>query len=332
MGGKEYFDQIRKIKNGDLAPTYLLVGDDVYLNDYFILEIYKVLSEISPIERVACYGDAQNVEQTLTSHLGAGSLFSERKLIILRAVNQFSTQSKDLIADKFSHPNSDHIIVLQTQSIDRRKSFWKKIAKTATTVGTKTFYEQDINRWLSKFVQTEFNATISNGAIHQLATTAGNSLADITSEIEKIRIHFDEPTQITEKHVKAVSYDQKDASVFDLEYSIGSRDKSKTVNILRKLFGQGVEAGQILWQIHELFIRLFVLHGLSEKSPANVQKKCRLRSPGIARNYIRYAQNYRPVEIQNTIKILVNADKTIKTSSVDSRALLSHSIISIMKK
>lgn len=332
MSGKEYFDQIRKIKNGDFAPTYLLLGDDVYLNDYFISEIYQALSKISPIERIACYGDAQNVEQTLASHLGAGSLFSEKKLIILRTVNQFSAQSKDLIADKFSHPNPDHVIVLQTKSIDKRKTFWKKIAKAAVSAETKTFYEQDINRWLSKFVQAEFNATISNGAIHHLATTAGNSLADIASEIEKIMIHFDEPAQITEKHVKSISYDQKDASVFDLEYNIGNRNKIKTVNILRKLFGQGVEAGQILWQIQELFIRLFVLHGLSEKSPANVQKKCRLRSPGIARNYIRYAQNYRSTEIQNAIGILVSTDKTIKTSSVDSKTLLSHSIVSILKK
>ncbi len=220
-------------------------------NPVFIREaIDKVVQSFSDSDKTVYYGDDLNLEDFF-SDLMTGSLFSARRMILIRNTNSAKSDFEKQLLPYLKDPSDSVCLVLEYQNIPT------KIQTAVSALGNqraslqifKKAWEKDQKLYARRRLDDK---GISCSAIDLLVSLAGEDIEELSGMLDKLISYAgDDKKTLNDQDVHHVLERVKNASIFDLTDAIFTHDRVKALQSLQDL----LHAGESFPAITAMFYR-----------------------------------------------------------------------------
>ena len=252
-------EQLEEQLARQLAPVYLLSGDEPLQIMEAAEKIRKVAKQQGFIEREVWVADAQFDWANLNSAGDALSLFASQKLLDVRLANcKLNQTASKALQHYLERLPSDKVLILQTTRLDKvcKNSAWvKKIEQVGVAVQVWDLSPAQTIAWVAKRMR---NAGLhaSDDAIRYLAERIGGNLLAAAQEITKLQLLYAQQ-RIEVSDIQAVVADSARFTVFDLVDAVLSQDSQRLQHILHILQEENTALTLVVWTLSDLLRQLY---------------------------------------------------------------------------
>ncbi|MEC8703689.1 MAG: hypothetical protein VXX38_04020, partial [Candidatus Neomarinimicrobiota bacterium] len=140
------------LSNSNIKPVYFLVGNDQFLQDYFINELESCLFKNQPIDKAVLMADDIGSKEVVNK-LNESDLFSSKKLFILRNPNSLRGKTREEFIDYCLNPNTQHYLVIVYEEFGLKNKFLKTLGTNHGVISVSTPFENEMVKWVKKFFE-----------------------------------------------------------------------------------------------------------------------------------------------------------------------------------
>lgn len=280
LEGISYEQFRRQVKGGQSDPLYLFVGEEDYLHDRALQLLYKTVPEEARGFNIDIF--------RIGSEMGASSsravaaidaanqlpMIAHRRVVVIRDFDKIKEDEIDLVLEYLKRPSPAASVVFQSQSIDQRRKITAALLKACTVVLMERPAEQQLKRWVIKFLQEGGNTAagrpqhpsceIDSDALGRLLALAGKSMMRLASEMEKLAA-FANGARIDVAAVEALVPRAKDHSSFEIWDAIIERDRPRAVLLTHRLLDDGTDPVMMVGVLAGLLRRMLTAKDLQNK-------------------------------------------------------------------
>ena len=308
-------DQLGAALQKTLAPVYLICGDEP-------LQLGEAADEIRSAAKRAGYASREVVSidngaewRELTIEAGSASIFSEKKLIDLRAVSSKPgvDGGKALITYTQQLPE-DTVLLITAGKIDsagQKTQWFQAVDKAGVVVQVWPLQGPDLLHWLQRRAERK-GMQMEADAVKSLASRIEGHLLAAAQEIEKLYILHGN-SRISKAMVEDHVAESARFDVFNLNDALLQGKLNRAVKILHGLKAEGVAAPVVLWGISRearllLNVQADLQHG---GQPEAVLKKYQVWDK--RKQYVLEAvQRLKTPRLQHIVQLSAKADLQIK--------------------
>jgi len=219
------------------------------------------------------------------------------------------------------------VLVLFSDKIDKRKKTIKTLLDHATCVEFKKPYPNQFPQWISYFCKGQ-NLKISTEAIHRLHRLVGNNLTELESQIFRIQDYLGAKTEIELSDVNTVVSASREESVFDFTDALGKKDRVSALEQLVNLLDQGQSEQSIIALVaRHMRILLTVRAGLDQGIGGAKLAGLAGVAPYFIENYCDQARLWSIAKIEDSLVVLHETDKALKSSPLSSHIWLENLVL-----
>ena len=239
-----------KIKKGELAPVYLIIGEESYFIDETVKRLKEALGTEEEIE-MSTFDLEEMPVDVVMDEADTIPFFSERKLVIAKNASFLKATEKG--KEKIDHdvkrleawlanPSdfSVTVFIAPYEKLDERKKVTKMMKEQAFVIQAETPKEQDLAVWIQGLVNTQGN-TITQGAIEQLVSMVGANMLQLQMEIEKLSLYVGEGGEITTALVEDLVAKTLEQDAFKMLNAYFANDPVAALSIYHDLLRQKQE-------------------------------------------------------------------------------------------
>ena len=334
---------------GRLKPGYVLVGDELFLQDRCRNAVVKAF--VPPDLHDFCLSDLDLGSTSIFEVLDRAqtpSLMSPFQVIFVRNVRQLYTRGakKDEFAalDRyFRSPNPQALLVFiadfiripsDTRRMDMEdKSRFERLNETLGAhcgmVELARVNEEDAMRWIVSTAQ-EAGTRVDPDAARELVDALGADMMCIASELEKLLLYALGRGRITLGDVETMVLSAKQRSLYELTDAISSRNRARAIALLHGLLNSsdGAEDSAIghLYMLARTFRQMLVILEKNVRDPRAIWQALwqGFRIPPFAADdVIRQARRYKNRrELTRALRLIARADLELRSSPPDKRLVL----------
>ncbi len=330
------FEQIvQELKQKKYRPIYFLMGDE----GYFIDEITNYIAtnvlteEEKGFNQTILYG--KDVDTTEIIHAARRfPMMSQHQVIIVKeAQNIAKIEDLEVYAN---NPLQSTILVInyRYKTLDKRKKFYKSVAKNGILFESKKLYDNQVPQWISSYLQSK-GKTIEPKASALLTEFLGSDLSKISHELDKLELAIGASvTQINSAHIEKNIGVSKDYNNFELQKAVLNKDIAKANKIILA-FGKNPKAYPIQMTTVTLFgyfQKLLAYYYLPDKSKNAVASALKI-NPFFVADYTTGARNYPARKVVQIISLIREYDMKSKgfgSATTESGELLKELVFKIM--
>ncbi len=315
---------VSSLKSGKLLPVYFFFGEDSYsLETVLVLIEETIKPQIeSDFDKEIFYGEDKN----LLDILNIASAFpfgSGKKFIILKEFEKIKDK-KQLSLYVDYPPEFTTLVIIQTGTISSFETEpYKSLLKHNFIFEAKELKGENLSAWLVNYVKAKGKIiSIDNARI--LMDIVGENREMLEAQLEKIFIFLGSEKEITLESIKSLSTSLKEYTIFDLQDALGKKDRAEAIKIAFNMLDKGTEITKIIYMLTKYFTGLSRVNELTEKKiPEQTSARIVGTHPFYYKNYVNARKRFSDYSLFNTAKSLLKADLSVKTTSADSRTILS---------
>ncbi|MNK26245.1 DNA polymerase III subunit delta [compost metagenome] len=317
----------RDLEEGRLAPLYFLFGEEPYLLNQSAERFkYAVLTE-GAIDFNLSIFYANDADITVVRD-GVETLpmMAARRLVILKEAQDLTDREWTELEPLFEEPVDSTVFVIMASRVDKRKKAIRQLLEKADCVEFKKPYENQIPSWIN-YIAQNLEVQISKDAIHLLHKLVGHHLTEIESELKKLSDFVGE-RRIEVSDVAQVVSRSKEENVFDFTKAIGENDRVKALEHLVHLLDQGQsEIGIVSLVARHVRILLTVKKGMEEGLHGAKLAHYAQVPPYFLESYIDQARLWAAKKLEQTLVVLCDTDKALKSSPLSSHIWLENLVL-----
>jgi len=276
--------------------------------------------------------------QDISQALGSSSLFSSKRLIIVRDIvtNKDKTIFKNLrdYLKKNEEANNDNIIIfIDEHSGEKmgRNVLWQYLLKQQFVQNFPALNVSQVNQWIGQRAE-KHGAILSSTQIAKISGTFASNLWQIDNELNKI-IHYkrglnkdlskDEKITIADEDLDNMSSGKVDKNIFALTDAIGNKNKRLALVLLEQEMEAGMAETYLLHMIVRQFrILMQVRQGLdSGLAQARIAAEIKLH-PYVVQKSLQQARGFSLEFLKNIFLKLIELDKGLKTGQAEFKVSL----------
>jgi len=328
---KEFQSLVRSRK---IPPVTLFHGSEDLLIEHSVDQIIaQTLSDgTKGFNLDTLYGSKVSVQEVVAI-ASAFPMMSERRIVIVKEFEKLATTeaAKEIFAAYLTRPLESTLLILIAGEVDFRRKPFTDLKKHATVVECKALYDNEIPDWIVEGVKKS-GRTIDPDAVMLLQEQVGNSLRALANEIEKIIIYLGEEKSVTLDHVSAVVGASKGYTIFDLQNAIGAKNLARAMSILAAMLQHGQSPQTIIIMLTRFFVQLWKLSdpGVHRLAPADLAKEVKVH-PYFLRSLQQFQSNYTQKHLESNFRVLLQADKLLKTTSREPHIVLDLLVYSLIR-
>lgn len=293
-------------------PVYFFCGEEPFYIDKLSDFADSILDEGEKDFNFHVFYGLDTDVQTVISTCKAFPMMGEFQVVVVKEAQQLKKIEELAAYVQNPQPSTLLFICHKYKKPDERKEFGKTIKKHSVYFVSDKVKDYKLGEWIESFVKTQ-NLKIGTKSAALLAEFLGNDLSKINNEIEKLKILLPEGSEITPEIIQKNIGISKDFNVFELQNAIGEKNFFKANQIV-DYFGKNEKTHNILMvipQLYTFFTRLMKIHGLPVKNDKSAGEALGMH-PFIAKDFIRYAQNYSMPKLVKIFQHLEQADLRAK--------------------
>jgi DNA polymerase-3 subunit delta len=316
-----YLDFEKEVKSGKISPVYFISAVD----NYFLAKAGEILREKLTGSKenkenfFLKYGDETPLEEILDLCRNFSSLFSEKKIVIVKRCEKFGRYFDELAAYS-KNPDDYTTLVL---AFDKDYVIEKKLDSTVRFYDFTELPEPKYAEW----VKAEFNrkgCKIDDKEVELFIQSVPGVFDLVETEIEKISNYFDHSAKgdrrIVTKDIilKFIGYD-REYTPDELISSILRKDSRRALEILEYLLNkEAINPVYLLSIISSYYMDLMVAktEGIDMNNTKELYGKYRLWSDRI--RFVKANSSYvKPADFEAIFDKILKIDQKLKTSSLD---------------
>ncbi len=326
---------VNDIKNGNVRPIYLLMGEEPYYIDKIAEYIEKnvLAEEEKGFNQMVLYGKDVSVED-IVGNAKRYPMMAEKQVVIVKEA-QHLARTIDNLSSYVENPQPSTVLVLcyKYSKFDKRKKVYKLIKKNGICFESKKLYENQVSDWIRKTLQGKGYKITPKAAV-LLVEFLGTDLSKINNELEKLQLVLPKEKEITPLDIEENIGISKDYNNFELKKAIGERNVLKATRILN-YFSQNPKDNPFVVTVtllNTFFTQLLKYHGMKDHNPKSVASVLGI-NPYFVSEYQVAAKNYPMKKVSTIISHLRELDlkgKGVGASNISQADLLKELLVKII--
>lgn len=258
--------QLPKHLQGNLAPVYVISGDDPLLCQEAADAVRLAARQQGFDERQVFSADANFDWGTLLQAGASLSLFAQKRVLELRLPSgKPGDKGAAALIEYCARPADDTLLLISLPKLDgsAQKTKWGKALIEGQQVQFVQIWPvdtQQLPQWINQRL-AQAGLSAQRDAVELISARVEGNLLAAAQEIEKLKLLADGNT-ITVETVQAAVADSARFDVFGLVDAILNGEAAHALRMLEGLRGEGVEPPVILWALAR---ELRVLAGLAQQ-------------------------------------------------------------------
>lgn len=273
----KYADIVKQVRSKQLAPVYLLHGEE----DFYIDRIEKIFEDelLDDMQKEFDYSmyfgqDLKGKEPGLQGVIANCKRFpvmAPFQLVIVKEAQAIDRW--DALEDYLKKPVASTVLVFchKHKKIDKRKSVAKLFDKAGVCFESTPLKDKDYMPWIEGYLK-ENGYGVQPQALALLSDSLGGNLNMIANELSKLFINLPKETVVNEDHVEKYVGINKEYNPFALEKALAMRDLvtcRKICNHIRQN-PKDFPLPPLMSIIYKLYARIIQIHALKAKgTPRN---------------------------------------------------------------
>lgn len=317
-------DLRNQLKKREIAPVYLLFGAETYLRDLAAKTITDIaladssLREFNETEFSLANSPVQHA-------LGAAEqlpMISSRRVVKITDVVVSASGVKDnlkeddeaSLAAYLNRPSETSVVIFVAAELDKRRKIAKLLLEKCRAVEFAELKDDEMVGW-AKTKLKDLNADADERVLRHLVGLVGSNVRRLTNEIEKLAVAALPDALITFDLVESLVPNSREISNFDLTDSLLAKNKTRALQILKKILDDGAEPLMLLGLIASNFRRLFMSKELMRNGVERREVARIMRLPyNKQEDFLATARRTETEKLTWIMKRIAEADVAIKTS------------------
>lgn len=318
-------DDLRnQLKRREFAPVYLLFGAETYLRDLAAKTIADLVLADSSIREFNENEYSLNNSQ-LQHALSAAEqmpMISSRRVVKITDVAIAATAGKDnlreedeeILAAYLNRPAQTSVLIFIAGELDKRRKMSKLLLEKSVAVEFKALEDAELISW-AKTKLKDLKVDADEKALRHLVGLVGNNVRRLTGEVEKLAIAALPDRLITFDLVESLVPDSRELSNFELTDYLLSKNKTRALQILKKILDDGAEPLMLLGLVASNFRRLFQSKELMRQGVERSEVARILRLPyGKQEDFLATARRTETEKLSRIMQRIARTDAAIKNS------------------
>lgn len=174
-----------------------------------------------------------------------------------------------LISLLSSLPDTTILLFVESDA-DRRGRLFKAVSQTGLAVEFLHPDEETLRRWILTGLNRH-SVRITNEALDIFLERAGQDLASVQTETDKLLAYAGEGGTLRAEDIRALVHERLETRIFDLVDAAGRRDRKETIRRYDELIRMQEEPGRILYFLGRQFNLLYQTKALQKRRQGNAE-------------------------------------------------------------
>ncbi len=246
---------LQKIRKDKLAPCYLVLGTEKFLQDQVRNEILKKIKIDGEDDLNFLSFDMENSSlDEVVAEAETLPFFGDQRLVFVenpyfltgeKGTNSID-QNTDLLVNYLKKPLETTVLVIFApyEKLDERKKVTKQLKKTALTIDVKQLDEKAVRQYLMNTLENS-DITMDRRAIDLFLRLTDLDLSKMMRELQKILLYAQAQEVITVKEIEQLVPKTLEHNLFDMTQYILSGNTEQALRLFQDLVTQGEETIKI---------------------------------------------------------------------------------------
>ncbi|MCX6188411.1 MAG: DNA polymerase III subunit delta [Bacteroidetes bacterium] len=326
---------IKKLKNNEPSPVYILHGEEPYyideISDY--IETHLLSETEKSFNQTILYGKEVDVYSIINA-ARRYPMMSERQLVMVKEAQNLKEVEK--LLPYLENPLASTIFVLcyKYKKMDGRSKMLKLAKEKYVVFESTPIPDYKLLAWIENYCKSK-KILIQPLACSMLTDFLGNDLSKIVNEIDKVLINIKDHHEITSQHIEKYVGISREFNTFELQNAIGAGNFFKAQKIIQYFASNPKENSiiPVLSSLYNFFGKLLAIHNSKDYSENNIAKVAGVH-PFFVKEYIKASQQYpleKCIRIIGYIHEFDLKSKGIGSTDISDGSLLKELVFMIMK-
>lgn len=326
---------LRELKNGNVLPVYLVIGDNDFLKDSLIENFKKILLQGDNGDfNYQKYDKVESLKEIIDA-ANSMPFFSERKLIVVKdegvfRPGVFNDNEYKYFIEYLADPNpATCLMFIAGNDVDKRGKLYKRLSESGKVLDCETPKGVHLLKWINRefaFYDKKPDADLVNF----LASATKGDLYFLVNEIKKICSYAGSKQNLKLEDVQEVLAKTLDAGIFQMIDHLAEKKLNKALNGLNDLLELGESPILINYMLARHYRQLLQYLIYSKKGVSEKELSQKLGVPFFVLGKLgKQARGFSIESLADILNALYKLDLKFKTSSSDSKRMLELTIINL---
>jgi DNA polymerase-3 subunit delta len=320
----------RHLKRGSLKPLYLFYGDEEFLMNRALARLEAALAERAGEPPTKVVREAQEMELSeFLAESRAATLWGSGQLLILHRVNLYPLEQLETLHEYLDHPAPRAWVVLLAEGLKAREvekhAVWRRLAKEEAALGFYRLREGELYQWLTREAR-HLGKNLTLTAAQRLVEMAGDNLAELSQELEKLVLFSGEENTLTPGLVSQLASHSRTYNIFALVDALGEPGFQPRLASLGHLLDLGEPPAKILAMLARQVRMLIRVKESAGTNPAELARRLNLPQ-GVVKRLGQQAARFSDAALTAHLGLLHQVDFYLKTSTGSPRLWLEWALL-----
>jgi DNA polymerase-3 subunit delta len=313
-----------------LKPLYLIYGPEELLIERQIRRMRERIAEVADLDfNYQAFEGPQHEVSEIVAAANTLPFMSDRRLVIVRDVDQMSTEAKEALITYAEDPAEHTCLVLVARRVAKNTRLYKAVERVGGVHEFAQLKRSEYPREVTRMFE-DHGKKVDRDAAQALVDAVGRDLRTLSSEVDKLVAHAGAKKRLVKDDILEVVSETSPTSVFDFTDAIGSRDAEDALRLLARL----VADGERVHGMHAMAVRhvrdLVATRSLLDRRESMSEMMSTLGKPDwIVRKLVGQAERFREEELTAALCDAAEWEAKMKTSRVEPRLAVERWAISV---
>ena len=330
LDGLSFEEFRRQIKERRIDPLYLFVGEEQYLQERALRQLYNTIDESERVFSIFTFSLGENslagTRATAARAIDTANemtLMAARRIVVIRDFDKIKEEENELVLEYLKHPSETATVVFQAASLDQRRKVTTALLKTCTIVVFDPLTEQQAARWAEQYLKLR-DCRIEPNALGVLISIVGTRLIRLSTELDKLAAYAGGGF-INSEIIEQLVPRAREHTGFELWDAVLERDSKRALKLVARMIDDRTEPVVIIGSLGGLYRRLLAGKELiARNAPFDEVAKAIGQYGQHARTFVARLNRISREEIEHGIVRIAQADRAIKNSEATPRLQLQY--------
>jgi DNA polymerase III subunit delta len=321
---KTQSDFYRRLREGRIAPLYLLEGSEHYLRRQALESLKVAALDAGVID--FNYVEIPVAQGNLDEALGQARqypMMSSRRMVVVSGFEAISDESQiEQLKGYVREPAETTVLVFVTEGMDNRRNIATILRKSCEVVTFAPLDDRETAQWIRDYVARN-NCQIDSTAATHLVAMVGVNLIRLAGELDKLINYVgggDGKRVITRREIDEMVRHSREHSNFELTDAIIAGDRRRALTLLDRIYTNTSESPQslslmILGAIASNYRRMLIARDLMSRNVPNSEIAQAVGLSPYAVTYLNEkARRFETSRLLHGIELIARTDLALKTS------------------
>ena len=306
------------IKADSFKPVYLLYGTEDYLKKQFRDKLKNAIVGGEDSMNYSYFEGKAPDSKAVSEIASTMPFFADRRLVVIENSQLFKT-ADDMIIDMVKELPDTTVVVFVENEVDKRGRLYKAVKDKGYICELNEQSDNDIMRWVVSILKRE-GRTMDNMTLQLFLTKTGNSMENISRELEKLVCYTMGQNSITAQDVEEVCTTQTTNRIFDMITAISQKNQDKALKLYYDLLTLKEPPMRIMYLISRNFNQLLMVKELTENGNASAAIASKMGIQGFLVGKLQaQARPFKTGVLRRAIEECVALEEAVKTGRLEDR-------------